>query len=387
SSSTTYSSEDEERRRHFFNSLTAGKSLQDDLLEQLQMSEIPDELRPVAQDIIGNIDEKGYFRGDLEELPSLQGIASQRERKRVAEEALKWVQRFEPPGVAARDLRECLLIQLELAGKKDTLAWKLVDKYLDALAQNAIPKIAKKLGTPIREIYEALEEIRSLQPRPGSAYDSGASTASEYVVPEVFVEKANGRYVVRTNRDVFPKLSIASRFLALLENPDVPSEVKTYVRQKLASSEYLINVLKQREDTLKRVAEFIVEKQQEFFEFGEEALKPLTMKEAAEALGIHQTTVSRAVANKYMMTPRGLVPFRLFFSSGYTSDSGEALSQKGIKQKIQHIIANEDPTRPLPDQKISDLLQKEGYKVSRRTVSKYREEMGIPPARLRRKHR
>lgn len=376
------SQDDEERRRYFFDTLTTEKTLEEDLLEQLRMSDAEDELVEYGELLIGNIDETGYLRANLEELAGSISLDRSEGLKKL-EAALELVQSFEPPGIGARDLRECLLIQLERSGKKGTLVYKIVDKYLEDISRNRIPQVAKALNISTAELYDSWRDIQKLQPRPGSAASPGGV---QYVVPEVTISKEDGAYEVSSNRDYMPKLSISKQYRAILEDPNTANEIKQYVRDKINSGKLLMKSLSQRESTVHRISEIILKRQKEFFENGDESMKPMTMNQVAEEIGVHETTVSRAIANKYIQTPHGMLPLRHFFSGGYQSENGEMLSNRSIKHKIQAMVSEEDPKKPLSDQKIVEMLKEEGLKVARRTVAKYREELGIPSSHLRKSH-
>ena len=371
---------DEERREFFFNSLTAPTTLEDDLLEQLRLSTAPETARAAAEKIIGNIDEAGYLRAKLEELEDpVNGIGADE-----LEAGLALVQSFEPAGVGARDLRECLLLQLQRQEREDELCYRIVADHLDELSRNRIPDIAKALDVSTAEVYQARDQIRELLPHPGGVTADDEST--QYVIPEVTITKEDGEYVVTSNDQSMPRVTLTQRYLDLLENPNTPKEIKRYVREKINNGKLLLRSLDLRESTVKRIAEILVDKQRDFFEEGDEKLRPLTMQEVADMIDVHETTVSRAIANKYMQTPRGLLPMRQFFTSGYESSAGEQVSSRGIMQHIKEMIAAEERRKPLSDRVIVERLKENGFDVARRTVAKYREEMGIPSTRLRRKH-
>jgi RNA polymerase sigma-54 factor len=375
-----YSSDDLERRQHFFDSLTVEKTLQEELLDQLgEVDDLDDKMREVCSQIIGSIDERGYLCSH----PSDLAITADAEVEQV-ERGIEIVQGFDPPGIGARDLRECLLLQLRREDEEGSLAWQLVDKYLDEVGRNQIPKVAKALGIGSSEVYALLEEIRSLDPFPGSRLSNAAPA---YVYPEVFVEYDDeGQLTVRSNREYQPRLRVSPYYLELLESPDTPSEVKKYIREKVTGSRLLLRAIDQRQSTIERIAQSILERQPDFFIRGKEYLRPMVMAEVAEDVGVHETTVSRAIASKYMDTPHGLVKFRDFFSTGYVGDTGQEVSAVGIKSKIQSLIDDEDVKKPLSDAKLAKQLKEQGFDVARRTVAKYREELNIPPSHLRRSY-
>ena len=371
----THNADDEERRRFFFDSLTTSRSLTEDLIEQLRTGDAPERTQEIATVIIGNISDTGYLRADNAEVCQVAACTEDE-----FAEALALVQSFEPPGIGGRDLRECLLLQLERSGKADTLAYQVADKHLADIGRNRIPDVSRKLGVSTAQLYEAIEQIKQLQPRPGNAMPSDTD---EYVIPEVIIEKENGEFSVSLNRATMPKLRISERYMAILEDPDTPKDVRNYIKERISSGNLLMNSVSQRQDTILKIAQIITRRQADYFEEGEQSLRPMTMSQVADEIGVHETTVGRAIANKYLQSPRGLVPMRQFFSTGYHSDSGEDLSARSIQAKIETLIGNEDSSKPLSDQKIVTMLAADGLKVARRTVAKYREGMGIPSSHLR----
>ncbi len=375
------SADDEEKRRFFFDSLTTETSLEDDLLEQLRTSDAAPKLKKFAEEIIGNIDTSGYLRVPLVDMG--QDNEDGKAELSGLKQALKLVQSFEPPGIGARDLRESLLLQLERADRRDSLAYQLVEDHLEEIGKNRIPQVAKALNVTIVELYDAWNEVKRLRPRPGSAVSPGAV---QYVLPEVTIERVDGEYRVSSNREYLPRLSLSKRYLRLLDDPETPAETKSYIREKINSGKVLIKSLAQRDSTVHRITEVIAAKQREFLDHGEASLKPLTMNEVAENIGVHETTVSRAIANKYVQSPQGLLPLRHFFGSGFKTESGEMLSNRSIKHRLEELVNGENPSKPLSDKKIVELLKEGGLNVARRTVAKYREELGIQPSHLRKSH-
>ncbi len=374
--------DDEERRQYFFDSLIAEDSLQDVLVEQLREADDLDEnTHKLCEEIIGSIDDSGYLRTHLADIAT----ALQTELKAV-EKALRVIQQFEPPGIGARDLRECLLLQLERRdnGRK-SLAYKVVDKHLDAVGRNKLIPITKSLNVSMAELKDALRDLRGLYPYPGTLVTP--EDRSNFVAPEVFVEKdENGNWQVRSNKEYIPRLRISPYYLRLLKSDDSSDEVKAYIRSKIGNSKMLLRALEQRESTIVRITRSLLKYQAGFFEGGIDHMKPLTMNQVAEDIDVHETTVSRAIANKYVMTPHGLLPFKHFFSSGYESSNGDRVSSLAVKEKLREAINSEPAKRPLSDQKLAKLLKAQGFDVARRTVAKYREEMAILPSNMRRKY-
>ncbi len=376
----TYSSDDIERRQHFFDSLTVEPTLQDELMDQLrEVDGLDEKMLEICTQVIGSIDERGYLRSHPSDL-AITADASLDEIQR----GIEIVQTFEPAGIGARDLRECLLLQLARRGDRGSALWRLVDEFLEDVGRNQIPKVAKALDVSSETVYELLDRVRSLDPFPGSRL---ASAPTDYVYPEVFVEwNGAGELVVRGNREFSPRLRVSPYYLELLEDPSTPAEAKRYIREKITGSRLLLRAIDQRQSTIERIAESILEHQRDFFIKGKEFLRPMVMAEVADDVGVHETTVSRAIAGKYMQTPQGLVTFRQFFSTGYRGEDGEEVSAVGIKSRIQTLIAEEEPKKPLSDQKLADLLKEQGFDVARRTVAKYREELGVAPSHLRRSY-
>jgi len=345
-------------------------------MEQLKHLNLSKEERERAELIIGSVDNTGYLRSILEDLATIAEVDV-----KEMEKALKLVQSFDPPGIAARDLKECLLLQLKRAGNKDFILERLIEEHLDDIAANKLPLVAKKMNISMEELHSYINKIKRLNPYPGTAL---APDNPVYIVPEVKIEKVDGKFVVIPNDESIPKLRVSQFYLKLLENPATSKETKEYIKEKLLKSKSLIKSIVQRQKTIVKIAEVILERQYEFFEKGIEALKPLTMQYVADKLNLHETTISRAIANKYMLTPFGLFEFKFFFSSGFQSDSGEDVSSRSVKEKIKDLIARENPAKPISDSKIAKLLKEQGLSVARRTVAKYREDMGIPSSHLRR---
>ncbi|MFO1498078.1 MAG: RNA polymerase factor sigma-54 [Verrucomicrobiota bacterium] len=370
-----YSQEDEERRQFMFDSLVADTSLQETLLEQVRLSDLPGEQRPIAEMIIGNIDDYGYLQASIDELAFSTNIPAEK----IAE-VLKVIQSFYPPGVGARDLRECLLLQLERADRKETLEYQIVDQYFDALGKRRLPEIGRGLGLNVDEVQDAVERIGHLEPRPGRAF---LPDNDQYILPEVFVQKMGEDWVVTSNNEQVPHLRISNTYKDLMSQADSSSEVREYIREKIRAGKFLIKSLHQRQQTILNIAKEIVNRQREFLEKGVAHLKPLTMLQIAEVVGVHETTVSRAVSGKYMQTPRGIFEMKYFFTSGIKTASGVGMSNTSVKDIISEMIREENPSKPLSDEEIVKLLSDKGIVIARRTVAKYRSELNILPSHLR----
>lgn len=374
---TEYASDsgEEERRNYLLNSIAAETSLQEYLLDQLRFADIPEKTRAAAEYIIGSLDESGYLTTPPAEIAQAVNCPTD-----TAEQALALVQSFDPPGIAARDLKECLLLQLRASPSPDPELARLIRNHLDDLAHNRLPLIAKKMNISMERLNELTGKLRLLNPHPGNAV---APSTPLYVVPEVIVEKDGDSFRIIQNDPFSGRLSISERYLKMLEAPDISPEDKAYIRSKIADGRLLIHNIDQRKNTIRRIAELIVSAQHDFMKYGAKALKPMTMRQAADKLGLHETTVSRAVANKYMQTPVGLFEFKFFFSGGFQSEEGEEVSSHAIKDMIQELVAGEDPAKPLSDSRLSTLLKKRGFDVARRTVAKYRDELSIPSSQMR----
>ncbi len=370
------SEEDEERRQFMFDSLVAGQSLQEMMLEQVRDAELTPEQMPLAEMIVGNIDERGYLTASLEELAASTGMALE---NFVA--ALKVVQSFQPPGVAARDLGECLKLQLERAGRQETLEYKIVTGHMEALGRRRFPEIARALNQDVVDIQEATDRIGHLEPHPGRAF---LPDNQQYIIPEVFVQKVGEDWVVTLNNEQVPHLRISNHYKDLMARSETDPATREYIRDKIRAGKFLIKSLHQRQQTIHNIGTEIVKRQRDFMELGRAHLKPLTMNQVAEVVGVHETTVSRAVSGKYMETPHGVFDMKHFFTSGFTSADGQAVANTSIKDMVAEIIKGEDQFAPLADDAIVKLLVAKGLTIARRTVAKYRGELNILPSNLRR---
>ena len=369
------SAEEEEKRQFMFDSLVAGTSLQEMLLDQVRESGLPEERRPIAEMLIGNIDDYGYLKASVDELAAATGLPAEQ-----ITEVLKVIQSFDPSGVGARDLRECLMLQLERTGQQNTLEYRIVNEFMDALGKRRIPEIARGTNREVDEVQEALERIARLEPRPGRAF---LPDNDQYILPEVFVQKLGDEYVVTTNNEHIPHLRISNTYKDLMAQGENSAEVRNYIREKIRAGKFLIKSLHQRQQTILNIAKEIVHRQREFMDKGVSGLKPLTMVLVAEVVGVHETTVSRAVSGKYMQTPRGLFEMKYFFTAGIQTATGDGLSNTSVKDMIAEIFKNEDTGKPLSDQEVVKMLKDKGIVIARRTVAKYRTELNILPSNLR----
>jgi RNA polymerase sigma-54 factor len=358
------------------NTLSTGSSLADHLSWQLSLQTDDPQTREIGEAIIGNLDDDGYLVASLDELVAMGpwGIED-------VERVLALVQGFDPIGVAARDLQECLLLQLRPLGLDQSPAERIVTDHLRALQNHQIPEISRKLGLAIEDLKTHIEVIRHLDPKPGSRFNPAQS---QYVTPDVYVEKIDDEYVVWLNEDGLPQMRISPTYRRLLDKgADHGEETRAYVRDKFNAARWLIKSVQQRQNTIYKVAKSIVNFQREFLDHGIEHLRPLVLRDVANDIGMHESTVSRVVTNKYMHTPQGVFEMKFFFHSGISSSYGESVSSVTIKQRIKKIIESEDPRKPLSDSKIVSILQREGLVLARRTIAKYREELKIPTSNQR----
>lgn len=354
------------------NTLTRPPNLSDHLTWQLSMSDASPRTKEIAQFIIGNIDEDGYLRASTEEIAASGHYAIE-----DVEEAISAVQSLDPIGVGARDLRECLLLQLQFMEIDVPLVEVIIRDHWDEFMQRKFVPLAKTLGIDMKSLEGLVEIIKHLDPKPGRKYSNERAI---YVEPDVYVHKVGDEYVIVLNEDGMPKLRINSGYRSMLNSMDSKQDGETvnYIKDKIRSAVWLIKSLDQRQRTIYKVAESIVKHQREFLERGIDFLRPLVLRDVADDIQMHESTVSRVVSNKYMHTPRGLFLMKYFFHSGIDSDTGEDISSLTVKKKIQSYIENEDPRKPLSDSKIMKILNDEGINIARRTVAKYRDELNIP---------
>jgi RNA polymerase sigma-54 factor len=361
--------------------LSAPVTLGDYLRSQLSVSLISDDVRDAAESIIGNLDEDGYVSASLEEI-----AAAGHHTPEHLEEALRVVQSLDPAGVGARCLKECLLLQIESVGGKGGVSWQIISNHLRLLETRQYKEIAKFLGRPLEHVETAVSMIHHLNPRPGLRY-SGAG--ARVVEPDVYFIKDGEDYIIQMNDEDVPQLRLNAQYKRMLDrdsaaNKEVSKEVRDYVRERYTSAIQLMKNIEQRKQTIMKVCQAIVRRQSDFLTHGIEHLRPMMIKEVAEEVGVHPSTVSRAVANKYVHTPQGVFELRYFFSEAVQGPSGAATPLLLLKRRVKKMIESEDRTRPLTDEQITALLQTEGIEVTRRTVAKYREDMKIPSTHQRR---
>jgi RNA polymerase sigma-54 factor len=359
------------------NVLTRPEGLPEYLTWQLSMSDAPPSHREIAAYLIGNVDEDGYLRVSREEIRQ-----AHYENEADVDGALTLVRSFDPPGVGAFDLPDCLLMQLAALGVENELIERIIREHWAEFLNRQFVPLAKKLGVGMSEIQAAFEIIKNLEPKPGRKYSSERTI---YVEPDVFVRKIGDEYIIQLSEDGLPKLRISAAYRRLLRggNGAIGAEAANYLKDKMRSAIWLIKSLDQRQRTIYKVADSIVRHQREFLDHGIEHLRPLVLRDVANDIAMHESTVSRVVSNKYIHTPRGLFPMKYFFHSGIDSTQGDDVSSLSIKNKISRIVAEEDARRPHSDARITQKLRAEGIQIARRTVAKYREELRIPSSSQR----
>ena len=359
------------------NSLTKKTSLEDHLLWQLRLSKITESESSIGLYIIQNLDENGYLTLTVDEV-----CAATESTPEAVEALLKRIQYFDPVGVAARNLRECLLVQLENLRLSDTLAAVIVGNYLNFLESKRYERLAKDLNVTIEEIADAAHLIASLEPKPSRGYEQDEVRT---VLPDVFVEKIGGEWLIYLNDDGVPRLRVSSLYRRMAgQEGAAEEEARQYLQEKVRAATWLIKSIQQRQQTLMKVTQSIFKFQVEFLDHGVSHLKPMVLRDVAEDIHMHESTVSRATANKYVHTPQGLFELKYFFQSAISTGTGEDVASESVKQKIRQIIEREDPRAPFSDQYIASALSNDSIEIARRTVAKYREAMGILPSSRRR---
>jgi len=362
--------EEDEDRPSYENILTQKSTLFDHLMWQLNLSRLDEGQRVVAAEIIGNLNEDGYLKSSVEEIAEVTGASFE-----DTEEILKIVQDFDPVGVAARNLQECLLKQVEHLGMDGSLVEAILKDHLSELETRKYQVIAKTLGVSLDEVLGAAKIISGLDPRPGSPFNQ---EDVHYISPDIFVYKIGEEYVVVLNDEGLPNLRINSFYRnALVGSEGIDEKAGEYIQEKMRGAVWLIKSIHQRQRTIYKVTKSIVKFQREFFDKGIEYLKPLVLRDVAEDIEMHESTISRVTTNKYVQTPQGLFELKFFFNSGISTTQGESIASESVKSKIKEIVLAENPKKPYSDQKIVDLLRKEGIDIARRTVTKYREMLGI----------
>ncbi len=369
--------EDDQKSR--FESYTAKEpSLMEHLYFQLAVLDVSSHTKELAEFLVGNLDSNGYLQCSLEELSTLLAVPEEQ-----LEEALAVVQSLDPPGVGARSVKECLRLQLESRSDAPLLCFKLVNNYLPEIADNRLDKISRETGEPVDEIQKAVDYIKKLTPKPASTYSQDGLTS--YITPDIIIQRVEDDYEVIINDSYTPRLKINSMYRNMLTNNN-NSRAAKFLHARLDSALWLIKSIEQRRITLHNIMQALIKVQRPFLDRGVSYLKPLTLKDIAEEIDVHESTVSRATANKYVQTPQGFFPLRFFFSSKVKNASCGQGSSTSIKHKIKELIKNEDQSNPLSDQKIAEILQEESIEISRRTVAKYRQECKIPSSSRRKRY-
>jgi RNA polymerase sigma-54 factor len=389
---------EEHEEREYYEPVTVDtRDLSDHLRDQVSLLDLNGRQMYLAEEFIGNINEDGYLACGLEKIveganESIAKAAELAERETEdlplytmaeAEEMLATIQSLDPPGVGARDLRECLMLQLREAGLEHSVPYRLVRDCFDELIAHRWSEISKRFGISPIDVQKAADEIAKLDPKPGLVY---SDASDNYIIPDLIVDKIDGRYHVFLNDANLPRLKLSKAYQEIArDKKKFEGENKEFISNKLNSANWMIQAIEQRRQTMLKVMNYIVERQREFFEKGVQFLKPLTLREVAEVINMHESTVSRVTNEKFVQTPRGVLPLKFFFSSGLSTTAGEDVSARGIKAQIQKLVADEDPKHPLTDQAIVNILKEGGVQIARRTVAKYRDQLGVLSARMRKR--
>ncbi len=363
------------------NMLSRKTTLTDHLLWQLGLSRMTEAERKIGEQIIGNLDASGYLAASIEEIATQEKTSTD-----IVERVLAKVQEFDPPGIASRDLKECLMIQAKVLGAENSLVEIIVRDFLHDLENKNYNNIAKKLKMPLASVLDAIFLISRMDPKPGLVY---SDEGPQYIIPDVFVFKVSDEYKILLNDEGLPRLRISNFYREILggssEGAGNAEDCKKYIKERLQSATWLIKSIQQRQRTIFRVTESIVKFQREFFDKGINFLKPLVLRDVADDVEMHESTISRVTTNKYMHTPRGIFELKYFFNSSISKTSGDAIASKSVQEEIRNIISGEDTRKPLSDSEIVDILSNQGISIARRTVAKYREMMGILPSSKRKK--
>ena len=389
---------EEHEEREYYEPVTVdSRDLSDHLRDQVTLLDLNGRQMFLAEEFIGNVNEDGYLACVLEKIvdganEEVRKAAEEIERDVTdlpvytmaeAEEMLGVVQSLDPPGVGARDLRECLMLQLREAGLEHSVPFRLVRDCFDELIAHRWSEISKRFGISPTDVQKAADEIAKLDPKPGLVY---SDASDNYIIPDLIVDKIDGKYHVFLNDANLPRLKLSKAYQEIArDKKKFDGENKEFISNKLNSANWMIQAIEQRRQTMLKVMNYIVERQREFFEKGVQFLKPLTLREVAEVISMHESTVSRVTNEKFVQTPRGVLPLKFFFSSGLSTTAGEDVSARGIKAQIQKLVADENPKHPLTDQAIVNILKETGVQIARRTVAKYRDQLGVLSARMRKR--
>ncbi len=364
---------------NYENIVSSSQDLADHLTWQLQMADLDEEEIAAGLNIIGNLDKNGYFKASIENISESTGIPIEK-----VESSLQIIQSFDPVGVAARDLRECLLIQIDSLGFANRLVRQLVSDHLHQIELHNYQAMAKATGRTVSEVVEAIDIITSLEPRPGRQYNSDDT---HYIVPDIYVHKVDDEYVISMNDDGIPNLRISPYYKNAIKEGTAGPEAKEFIQDKLKSALWLMKSIQQRKKTIYKVTESIVRFQRDFFDHGISHLKPLILRNVAEDVDMHESTISRVTTNKYVHTPQGIYELKFFFSSGLPGKSGSEVATQSVKNRIKQLVAAEDPVKPYSDKQLVEMLAKDNIKIARRTVAKYRDMLGILPSNRRKRPR
>ena len=388
---------EEHEQREWYEPVTVDtRHLSDHLAEQLSLLDLSPRQAFLADEFVGNISDDGWLSCSLTEIRD--GANEVIVRAAEAREGdvdvaifsndemlamLQVIQDLDPPGVGARDLRECLLLQLRAAGQSDSLAYRVVDEAFDELIAHRWSELAKRFGISAQLVQGAADDIAKLDPKPGLRF---SSSGDNYIIPDLVIEKIDGHYHIFLNDGNLPRLKLSRAYQEIARDKKrFDTESKDFIASKLNSANWMIQAIEQRRQTMLKVMHYIVDRQRDFFERGVQGLKPLTLREVAEAVGMHESTVSRVTNEKFVQTPRGVLPLKFFFSSGLSTSDGDDVSARGIKDQIEKLVSGEDTKNPLTDQAIVEILQQTGVQIARRTVAKYRDQLGVLPARMRKR--
>lgn len=374
--SSPWTSEDEERRQRVYDSIVAPETLQQHLQHQLDLAMVDPEIREAAQAILGNLDDRGFLDLPAKTLGIRLGL-----KPKDVDDALKLVQSFDPAGIGASGIPESLLLQLERTTGKETIEYKIVRDHLEDLARKRHPQIARALGTNVERIAEAASRIGRLTPNPGGEFDP---TGNPYILPDVVIERDDdGNWYARLTGEHLPNLRINDFYKDMIGKSGTDAKARQFLRDQIRDGRSLIHAISLRQETILAIAHKLIERQPAFLSKGSRRLRPLTMNDIADELNLHATTISRAVAGKYVLTPHGLMEMRAFFATGYQTTDGTEVSNAGVREAIQQLVTAEDRAKPLSDEFLMKALDKQGIKVARRTVAKYREQLNILPSHLR----
>jgi RNA polymerase sigma-54 factor len=389
---------EEHEEREYYEPVTVdSRNLSDHLIDQITLLDLSPRQQFLADEFIGNIAEDGYLACPVTQILTSVNDEVVRAAESVdrdvddlplytdeeVEEMLAIIQNLDPPGVGARDLRECLMLQLREAGLEQSVPYRLVRDCFEELIAHRWSEISKRFGISPSDVQRAADEIKKLDPKPGLVY---SDASDNYIIPDLIVEKIDGRYHVFLNDANLPRLKLSRAYQEIArDKKKFEGENKEFISSKLNSANWMIQAIEQRRQTMLKVMNYIVDRQREFFEKGVQYLKPLTLREVAEVINMHESTVSRVTNEKFVQTPRGVLPLKFFFSSGLSTTAGEDVSARGIKAQIEKLVSEEDPKRPLTDQAIVNILKEGGVQIARRTVAKYRDQLGVLSARMRKR--